>query len=79
MTHSDVQAGTRVVKLLIGGGIETASIAEVEHVDAQNIYLKGCDGDYNSESVYAYHLADGRACSSYIPGFTSRLIVLEED
>jgi hypothetical protein len=78
MTKNDVKKGSKVVKLLIGGGAETASIQKVEHVDDNTIYLSGCDGDYNRDSVYAYDLASGRACSNYIPGFTSRLIYLEK-
>lgn len=78
MTKNDVEKGSKVVKLLIGGGVETASIQEVEHVDDNTIYLSGCDGDYNRDSVYSYDLATGKACTSFIPGFTSRLVYLEQ-
>jgi hypothetical protein len=78
MTKNDVKKGNKIVKLLIGGGAETASIQKIEHVDDKTIYLSGCDGDYKRDSVYAYDLATGKACSSFIPGFTSRLVYLED-
>jgi ribosomal protein S3 len=78
MNQNDVKKGDQIVKVLIGGGFETASIATIEKVTKGEIYLEGCDGDYNRESVYAYDLATGRACSNYIPGFTARLIILEQ-
>lgn len=78
MTKNDVKKGNKIVKIIIGGGAETASIQKVEHVDDKTIYLVGCDGDYNRDSVYAYDLATGKSCNSYIPGFTSRLVYLEK-
>lgn len=80
MTNS-VKKGSKIVKVLIGGGYETCSVREIEHVDTENkiIYLEGCDGDYNKESVYAYDATSGRECASYIPGFSCRLILLDND
>ena len=72
--------GERVVKIITGGGVETASIQTVEKADkkTKTVWLEGCDGDYNRDSVYAYDQDTGRACQSYIPGFQSRLVYLEE-
>jgi len=78
MTKNDVKKGNKIVKVLIGGGAETASIQKVEKVTDDTIYLEGCDGDYKRDSLYAYDLTTGRACNSFIPGFSSRLIYLEK-
>jgi len=78
MNKSDVKKGSQLVKLLVGGGVETASLVSVEKVTKDTIFLEGCDGDYKRDSVYAYDLGTGRACESYIPGFSSRLVYLEE-
>lgn len=79
MTKNDVKKGDTIVKILIGGGVETASIVEIEKVTSDTIYLEGCDGNYKRDSPYAYDLASGRLCESFIPGFTSRLIFLEDE
>jgi hypothetical protein len=80
MDAKHAQAGNKVVKLIIGGGFEVASIATIEHLDEQTntVYLNGCDEDYSRDSVYAYDLKTGQACQSYIPGFSSRIVMLEE-
>jgi hypothetical protein len=78
---SGVKKGQKLVKILIGGGCETASIVTLEKSDKKNkrVYLEGCDGGYTADSVYAYDMTTGRACSSYIPGFQSRLVYLEDE
>lgn len=78
MNQQDVPVGDQIVKVIIGGGFETCSIAEIEHVSEDTIYLKGCDGWYDRESLYAYNLHDGRSVNNFIPGFSSRLILLEQ-
>lgn len=78
MNTNDVKKGDKIVKILIGGGFETASIAKIEKVTEDTIYLHGCEGHYVRDSVYAYDLKTGHLCESFIPGFTSRLIVLEK-
>lgn len=68
----------KVVKIIIGGGVETASIKVVQAVDKKKglVFLDSDDRD--PEGVQTYRDSDGRAAADYIPGFTSRLIVLEE-
>lgn len=78
MTKNDVKKGDSIVKVLYGGGVKTASIATIEKVTKDTIYLKGCDGDYKRDSVYAYDLETGRSIENYIPGFFAELIVLEQ-
>lgn len=69
--------GDKVVKLLIGGGCETASIQEVQAVNKKKgLVFLGDDRD--PEGGQTYRLDDGRAVCSYIPGFSTRLVVLEE-
>lgn len=80
MNKSDVKKGSNLVKVLIGGGVESASIVKVEKVTKDTIFLEGADGRYKrDDSVYAYDLESGRLVTPLIPGFTSRLIFLEED
>lgn len=75
-----LKKGDSVVKILIGGGCETATIKEIEKIDKKTntLYLEGCNKDYNRQSLYAFDTETGYACESLIPGFTSRLIYLEE-
>lgn len=76
-----LKKGQQVVKILIGGGVETATIQTVEKVDKKQkaVFLEGCEGNYKRDSVYAYDMTTGYLCESFIPGFTSRLIMLEDE
>lgn len=78
MNNNDVKKGDKIVKIIIGGGFETCSIQTIEEVTKDTIFLEGADGYYERDTLYAYDLTTGRACESYIPGFSSRLIVLEQ-
>lgn len=80
----DLKKGTKIVKVILIGGIETASIVEVAAVDKKRGLLStdtehvSKPKDIEDDGVQTYRLLDGRANASYIPGCTSRLILLEE-
>lgn len=63
--------GQRVVKLLIGAGMETASIQEVEWVRKDKVKLV-------DDEAHEYSSDNGRVLIDYIPGFTSRIVILED-
>jgi hypothetical protein len=75
--------GEKVVKILSGGGIETASIQVVSAI-CQKRDLLSIDPDISkpkdiqADGVQTYRLSDGRAAVNYINGFSSRLVDLEE-
>ena len=79
-----MKKGDKVVKLIIGGGFETASIQTIAAADAKR-GLVSLDAshvfkpaDIKLDGVSTYRIADGRATANYIPGFTSRIVELEE-
>lgn len=74
----ELKKGQRVVKLISICGIEIAHIAEVAKVSKAKklVYL---DADHiEDDGVSTYRLEDGVAVMDYIPGCSSRLIMLEE-
>ena len=79
-----LKKGSKLVKVLAVGGIETASIVEVAAVDKKRGLLStdiehvSKPKDIENDGVQTYRLSDGRANANYIPGCTSRLIFLEE-
>jgi hypothetical protein len=63
--------GDRVVKILRGGGVETASLQTVESVK------KGVVKLVDSEHM-AYTAEYGNEIDPVIPGFSSRIVILED-
>ena len=67
---SNFKKGDKVVKVLIGGGVETAVLATVASVKKDGVRLIESHQVYDSESF--------REIDPPISGFTTRLIVLEQ-
>lgn len=76
--------GQRVVKLIRGGGTETASITKVVAVDKKRGLCSTDDShvfkasDIEPDGVQTYRTIDGTAMANYIPGFSTRIVILEE-
>jgi hypothetical protein len=77
-TKSDFQKGRMVVKLISGAGTETASIREVVKCSPKKgfVYLDG--GDLSDDGQNTYRIADGMANVCWIPGFSHRIVPVEE-
>jgi hypothetical protein len=60
----------KVVKVLIGGGVKTATVQQVASVKAGKVRLVNSGLDYDAET--------GQEIDPVIPGFTSEIIVMEQ-
>ncbi len=78
-----VKKGDKVVKLLNIFGLETASIAIIAAVDKKrglcstDVEHISNPEDIEEDGAQTYVLEDGRALVNYIPGCSSRLVILE--
>ena len=79
-----LKKGDKVVKLILGGGMETACIQTIAGVcnkrkliSVDSSHVKTAK-DIEDDGVGVYRMSDGRAVADYIPGFTSRLVYLED-
>lgn len=72
---ADFKKGQQVVKIITGGGTETASIQEITKVKGDLLFL---GDDFSPDAVGAYRISDGRAAANYITGFSSRIVYLEQ-
>lgn len=70
--------GQKVVKLIAGAGTETASIRTVEKVDKKKGFAYLDLDDVCDDGQNTYRLADGQANVCWIPGFSHRIVTLEE-
>jgi hypothetical protein len=68
---SNFEKGQSVVKVIIGGGVKTATVQKVESVVGGTVRLVDSSLEYSDKT--------GREIDSVIPGFTSELIYLEVD
>lgn len=79
----NLRKGDKVVKLLLGGGYETASLATVTAVDKKRGLFSTDEShvsrasDIQADGVQTYRLEDGRASANYISGFSSRIVMFE--
>jgi 1-aminocyclopropane-1-carboxylate deaminase/D-cysteine desulfhydrase-like pyridoxal-dependent ACC family enzyme len=79
-----VKKGMRVVKLLTVGGIETASLCVVAAVCKKRGLISldtshvSKASDIEADGVQTYNWAAGHAVVNYIPGCSSRIVLLEE-
>jgi len=62
--------GDKVVKILRGGGVETATIQFVNGVKKGKVLLEDSSLEYDAKT--------GQEIDPVIPGFSSRLVMLEE-
>jgi hypothetical protein len=70
--------GQKVVKIIAGAGVETASVKTVCKVD-KRLGLAYCDpDDLTKDGQNTYRLDSGRAVVNWVPGFTHRIVTLEE-
>ena len=66
-----MKKGTKVVRIISGAGVRTASVGVVESVKKGVVRLVG-------DSSLAYRLDTGQEIDPAIPGFYSEIIVMEE-
>jgi len=77
-SKADWKKGEKVVKILSGGGTETASIREVFKVSPKKGYVYLDGDDMADDGQNTYRLETGLANVCWIPGFSHRIIPLEE-
>ena len=70
--------GQSVVKVISGAGTETASIQTVCKINKKKGFAYTDPDDICDDGQNTYRLADGRAHVCWIPGFSHRIIALEE-
>lgn len=75
----NLKEGDIVVRALIGGGFTTESLIEIESVRDNGIFIEGCDGDYEADSVYRFSKTTGRSVNNYMAGFSSQIVRLATD
>lgn len=70
--------GDKVVKIISGAGCETGSIREIEKVDKKKGFVYLDLDDLDDDGQNTYHLDNGKAVVCWVPGFSHRIIPLEE-
>ena len=74
----DWKKGRSVVKLTRGAGTETASIREVVKCDPKKGFVYLDAGDICDDGQNTYRISDGTANVCWIPGFSHRIVPIEE-
>ncbi len=69
--------GQKVVKIISIGGVETASIREIQKVDKKKGFAYLDLDDVADDGQNTYRLNDGTANVCWIPGCKHRIIELE--
>ena len=77
-TKSAWKKNRQVVKLLSGAGTETASIRTVHKCDTRKGFVYLDADDMTDDGPNTYQIETGRANVNWIPGFSSRIVPVEE-
>lgn len=77
-SKDDWKKGRGVVKLIRGAGTETASLSVVYKCDTRKGLVYTDADDMSDDGQNTYKIQDGSANVCWIPGFTHRIVPLEE-
>lgn len=77
-SKSDWKKGRQVVKLLSGAGTETATVRTVHKCDSRKGFVYLDADDMTDDGPNTYRIATGQANFNWLPGFSSRIVPVEE-
>jgi len=76
------EAGQKVVKVITGAGFSTGSYHYVTGANKNKGYVSVADTEggepWGHHDIHAYHKETGIAFENNIPGFSSKIVSLEE-